>query len=422
MTSGRRLIVVALFVSGCGTGPAAPVVPQPRSVSAYSDDPVAVTNATVIDVITGARQAATVVTRDGTINAIGPAIAVPPGAVRVDGTGKFLVPGLWDMHSHHEMTGMESLDLFLANGVVGARDMGSDADFILPLRDRINRGELLGPEIVAAGPILDALRPAGPLTTTPQDTTHYFASMRRRVTNAADGREAVRDLKQRGVDFIKVHDNTPREAFFAIAEEAKTLGLPLAGHVPHRVTVEEAVEAGIRSIEHLANFRIFRDCSQSPPHQNISCEERFNRLAAKAVWQTPTMAFAKAVPELFAGKPLPNVEYASDGLLASTRGNAEFSNLDERALASLRASYAASLPVIVDLVRRGNGMLAACDGLVPGFCVHDELQAFTDAGLSPSRPCRRQPSTRPDILLARKHRAPLRWASAPTCCCSTPIR
>ena len=72
---------------------------------------------------------------------------------------------------------------------------------------------------------------------------------------------AVRDLKERGVDFIKVHDGTPREAFFAIADEAPRLGLSFAGHVPAAVTVEEAADAGIKSIEHFANFRVFNDCS-----------------------------------------------------------------------------------------------------------------------------------------------------------------
>jgi len=139
---------------------------------------------TVIDVASGARQTAmTVLTKAGRISDIGRALSVSDGTLRVDGTGKFLIPGPWDMHAHHQATGLDSLDLFLANGVVGTRDMGSDADFIFPLRDRIDRGELLGPEIVAAGPILDDAPPDWPF--------------RRRVSNAQDAREAVRDLNRR---------------------------------------------------------------------------------------------------------------------------------------------------------------------------------------------------------------------------------
>jgi len=150
------------------------------------------------------------------------------------------------MHSHHQGSGSGAVDLFVAKGVVGTRDMGADADFILPLRERIRSGALLGPEIVLSGPMLDDA-PAG-------------FPYRRPTKNAAEARIAVHDLKQLGVDFIKVHDHTPRDVFFAIAEEAPKVGLTFAGHVPSAVTVEEAADAGMRSIEHLANYRVFGDC------------------------------------------------------------------------------------------------------------------------------------------------------------------
>jgi len=161
--AARRLsipAVLALLVSACGAAcgnaPAAEVVAEQRTVSARPEDSVAITNVTLVDVVSGSRHTATtVVTKAGEIADIGRAISVPPGAVRVDGTGKFLIPGLWDMHSHNQASGAELLDLFLANGVVGTRDMGSDLEFILPLRDRIRRRELSGPEIVAARPMLD---------------------------------------------------------------------------------------------------------------------------------------------------------------------------------------------------------------------------------------------------------------------------
>jgi imidazolonepropionase-like amidohydrolase len=265
---------------------------------------------------------------------------------------------------------VESLEQLLANGVVGTRDMGSDADFILPRRERIAPGGTAGPEIVAAGPILDNRPPDWPF--------------RRRVRNAEDARAAVRDLKRRGVDFIKVHDNTPRDAFFAIADETRALGLPFAGHVPFNITVEEAADAGMRSIEHLANFRVSGECSGGGGgYSAAGCEARFARLTAKHVWQTPTVAFFRALPELFSGTPMAHGEYASDALLAMSRKNREASKLSDAAIASFRAAAAASLPAVRDLARRGPGVLAGCDGLVPGFCLHDELQALADAGLSP---------------------------------------
>jgi hypothetical protein len=273
------------------------------------------------------------------------------------------------MHSHHQATGRESLDLFLANGVVGTRDMGADLEFILPLRDRINRGELLGPEIVASGPILDDAPPDWPF--------------RRRVTSAQEAREAVRDLERRGVDFIKVHDHTPREAYFAIADEAPKLGLPFAGHVPITVTVEEAADSGIKSIEHLANFRVFTECSGQEPYSAVRCQPRFDKLAARGIWQTPTIAFFRALPDAFSGNPLPHAEYASDTLLELTRRNAEVSKLDEQTLSWFRSMSRTSLAAMHDMQSRGSRFLAGCDGLVPGFCLHDELELMTDAGFSP---------------------------------------
>jgi imidazolonepropionase-like amidohydrolase len=367
--ASRVLAAVALLAvcASTASGQTAPAQPPNSPVAA---GPIAITNVTVIDVGGSAPQSGvTVLTRGQDIVEIGRNVSVPARAVKVDGTGKFLLPGLWDMHAHHQATGTRSVDLFIANGVVGTRDMGADVDFILPLRDRIRRGELLGPEIVATGPILDD-RPS-----------HW--PFRRRVRNAEEGRTAVRDLKARGVDFIKVHDGTPREVFFAIADEAKKAGLPLVGHVPNDVSVEEAVDAGIKSIEHLANYRVLNECSASPPHHQIACDERFDRLAARRVWQTPTMTFFQLIPDMFTGKPLPHARYASDELLETTRGNVRDSKLDDRALSFFRTNNKTSLRGIHDLFSRGVRFLAACDGLVPGFCLHDELEWMTRAGLSP---------------------------------------
>lgn len=366
---GLGVLAAVALLLGWGSSPTGQLRSDQRPAPSGARNSIAITNVTVIDVAGGAPQkVVTVLTRGQDIVAIGRDISVPADAIRVDAKGKFLIPGLWDMHAHHQGTGAQSVDLFIANGVVGTRDMGADVDFILPLRDRISRGELLGPEIVATGPILDD-RPS-----------HW--PFRRRVRNAEEGRTAVRDLKGRGVDFIKVHDGTPREAFFAIADEAKKAGLPLVGHVPDDVTVEEAVDAGIKSIEHFANYRVLQ-CSANPPHHQIACDERFDKLAAKRVWQTPTITFFQLIPDMFTGKPLPHAEYASDELLELTRGNVKESKLDERALSFFRTNNKTSLKTIHDMFSRGVPFLAACDGLVPGFCLHDELEWMTRAGLSP---------------------------------------
>lgn len=331
---------------------------------------LAITDVTVVDVVNGAlAPASTIIVKGSTIEAVGREVTVPRNAQRIDGTGRFLIPGLWDMHAHHQGTGIESLDLFVANGVVGTRDMGSDLEFILPLRERIRNGDVLGPEIVAAGPILDAAPPDWPF--------------RRRVSNAEEARVAVRELAGRGVDFIKVHYNTPRDAFFAIAEETRKLGLPFAGHVPRDVTVAEAADAGMASIEHLSDFRVFRDCSGPEPYSLMRCHPLFQQLITKHVWQTPTEAFVRSVADVFEGQPMPHSAYASEPLRELNRKNIEGSKVDANALASYRKNAELSLTVVRDLAAQGAQMLAGCDGAVPGFCLHDELESLTEAGLSP---------------------------------------
>lgn len=369
--SSSLLAVLILLVIACSSTPVAQVAPERSPTSAPSDNTVAITNVTLIDVTKGARQpGTTVITKGERIADIGSRIRVPAGASRVDGTGRFLIPGLWDMHSHNQMPGAESLDLYLVNGVVGTRDMGSDLDFILRLRNRIRRGELDGPEIVAAGPILDDAPADWPF--------------RRRVTNAQEARVAVRDLEKRGVDFIKVHNYTPRDVFFAIAEEAPKLGLPFAGHIPLRVTMDEGATSGIKSIEHLSEFRVFRECTGEPqPYDARRCRPLFEKLAANNVWHTPTLGSYRVLLNVASGRPMPHVEYASDGFLERTRKIIALAKLDEEALVYIRSMRKTSSTVIRDMLPRGNRFLAGCDGGVPGFCLHDELQALTQAGLSP---------------------------------------
>jgi len=359
--AGTALIAVAQPAPVPATAP-------PKSASA-----IAIIGVTVIDVVNGTRRADLGVLIQGDrITAIGPRLKIPRGATRVNGKGKFLIPGLWDMHSHHQGSGAEAVDLFVAMGVAGTRDMGADADFIFPLRERIRSGSLLGPEIVLSGPMLDDA-PAG-------------FPYRRSTKDAPDARIAVRELKYMGVDFIKVHDHTPRDVFFAIAEEAPKVGLTFAGHVPSAVKVEEAADAGIRSIEHLANYRVFGDCGTGETVQTFDlsgCAKLFDKLAAKGVWQTPTMGFFQTLPDVFSGAPLDHAEYASDSLLKLTRDNVALSKLSARTLERFRQANAITPRVIRDLHTRGNRFLAGCDGLVPGFCLHDELEWLTKAGFSP---------------------------------------
>ncbi|HEX8645201.1 MAG TPA: amidohydrolase family protein [Allosphingosinicella sp.] len=358
-----KLALVALLAALLGACAA------PRAGSGI-DQVLLIENVTVVDVVAGGHRAdRAILIRGGRIVEIGARIRVPRGARRIDGTGKFAIPGLWDMHAHHQTAGESSLPLHLANGVTGTRDMGGDAAFIFPLRERIRSGALHGPEIVAAGPILDAAPAEWPL--------------RRRVADAAEARIAVRELAAAGADFIKVHDHTPRDAYFAIAEETRLLGIPFAGHVPAAVTADEAVTAGQASIEHLNNFQLYLQCSGGPTYDGDACAPFFRRLAAARIRQTPTLAFMRSLPDIFERGPIPHAEYASEELRRFGRANEEASNLPPEAIAWLRAQGAAALLAVRDMKGAGVPFLAGCDAMVPGFCLHDELEWLTRAGFSP---------------------------------------
>lgn len=179
-------------------------------------------------------------------------LSPPKGARVIEGRGKYLIPGLWDMHVHEIFGGWVPRDenitplLFVANGVTGVRDMGGDLELLKKWRFEIANGMMLGPRMIIAGAMLD-----GPVPQFPSSAP---------ISNAADGRRVVNELKDRGVDFIKVQSLIPREGYFAAANEARKLGLVFAGHVPDAVRAAEASDAGQKSIEHLTG--IFEGCSK----------------------------------------------------------------------------------------------------------------------------------------------------------------
>jgi len=335
---------------------------------------LAITDVNVVDVVDGRIVPNSTVTITGeTISGITRNGAAPKGARIVDGRRKFLIPGLWDMHAHIQGNEKAWLPLFIANGVTGIRDMGADLDFILEVREATASGRTLGPRIIAAGPILDDAPGDWPF--------------RIRVRNADEGRAAVQLLKRRGVDLIKVHNYTPRDVFFAIVDEARQENLPVAGHVPLKVTIQEGIDAGMVSIEHFAeDGRVWKACSGGPQYRPEACRPFFEMLARRRVWQTPTLLALAELPVI--GTPASAISrdqlaYANKRFLEMQAGNQSFFLKRPEVLGILKNLAEVGKVVTRDMAAAGVGILAGCDAMIAGFCVHDELAKMVDGGMTP---------------------------------------
>jgi len=214
---------------------------------AETSSQVAIIHVTVIDGTGRAPQPdQTVLIDAGKITSVGPFAKTkfPKAARVVDGSGKFLLPGFWDMHVH--LAGVTAdpswskevlLPLLIANGITGVRDMGGDLDALLAWQKDSESGALLAPHIVAAGPFLAA---------NGRKTPEQYP-----VHTVEQARAAVDDLKKRGANFIKIISLPSRDVFFAVADESKKQNIPFVGHLPFEIGAGEASDAGMRSIEHL---------------------------------------------------------------------------------------------------------------------------------------------------------------------------
>jgi imidazolonepropionase-like amidohydrolase len=327
-----------------------------------------------------------------------PAVRIPAGARMVEATGRFLIPGLWDMHVHTAFGDWFpdsrdiALPLFVANGVTGVRDMGGDLEVLVGWRGAIGKGALVGPRMVISGPMLDGPKPRFPSSVA--------------IATAEDGRRAVVDLAGRGVDFIKLQSLIPRDAVFAIAEQARKTGIPFAGHVPDAVRAREMSAAGQRSFEHLIGIfegsspreDAFLKGEKSPGRFLESFDDtRAAALAAllagNRTWQCPTLVWERG-GNLIEERDLehdPLARYAPASWKNGTwkrfkdQVTGEF-NVDD--LATRKRFVAKELEVVAALHRAGVPFLAGTDTVAgvyvfPGFSLHDELALFVKAGFTP---------------------------------------
>ena len=386
---------------------------------------LAITNVTVIDASGSAPQSAmTVLIENGRITKLVRTnrAKLPANTETIDGRGKFLIPGLWDMHLHltnqpnQELSRDWSLPLLVAYGVVGVRDMGGDWQRIQQLRNDIASGKTIGPRIIAPGPFID-----GP------------GFVEKPVNTGDEARRQVRDLKTSGVDFLKVQANLSPESYRAVLAEAKQHGLIVAGHVPEAVSAFEVARAGQRSIEHSSPILpgdggILLSCSSkedelraellaikrdsAAPNANRQqlrlrqrtlqtqmldtydarkCQGLFALLKQRNVWVVPTQIWAKRLLPLNAEDGIDPRAQALLPQQTSTRfaqRRSEGIKITAPESFALRTRIAEKTRELISaMYRAGVPLLAGTDALdgdvIPGLSLHQELELMVQAGLTP---------------------------------------
>lgn len=370
MTKLRVFVLFLLVAAGVpGQEPVAP-------------GPLAITDVTIIDTKGGPVQPGmTVVIRDGRIASIGKSARglVGKDTELVKGRDKFLIPGLWDMHVHLSWTTASALPVLVANGITGVRDMGGRLGEIDEWRTKIASGLLAGPRIIRAGPILNGQKfnPLQMVTGTPDET-----------------RGVVRGLKEAGVDFLKIHRRLPRDAYFALMDEAKRQGLAVAGHVPMTVTPEEASDAGQISLEHTetlfegtfsAGLKEGELAEAIQRFRAEGAEKLFARFVTNNTAVTPTLvAYRSIIETLDASPPDPRSRYVALSLKREAQKRAEPISGEE--LAAWKRTFAELREVVRQMNRSGVALMAGTDTAgtrVPGFSLHDELALLVEVGLTP---------------------------------------
>ena len=374
---------------------------------------VAIIHVTVLDG-TGApaRTDAAVIIAADRIREIGKSgeVHIPNDAQIADGTGKFLIPGLWDMHVHWAFG--EYLPLFLANGVTGIRIMSGTPNHS-QWKKEIDEGRLLGPRVVIGSPIVDGPKPLWPGSIA--------------VHSEAEARQTVMEIRKAGADFVKVYSFLPRDSYFAVADESRKQGLPFVGHVPLGVSVEEASDAGQKSIEHLTGIpepcsshseelhKLAREdlaemlASGKPnlgggPHLAASglspldsysysaekCAAVFAGFKKNGTWVCPTLTLFRTMamaddPSLVNAE---RVKYMPRQLRQSWNPKTDYLfRMAAMNRAYVRKQYQFDLELVAGLDKAGVGIIAGTDTSnsysMPGFSLLDELAHYVQAGLSP---------------------------------------
>jgi imidazolonepropionase-like amidohydrolase len=319
----------------------------------------------------------TVVVKNGHIVAIDAAtkVAIPVDARVIDGTGKYLLPGLADMHVH---TDPSDFSLFLANGITTIREMNGSADH-LKWRAQLASGELLGPHLFVASTLIAGEK---------QRHRHVL------VTSPDQAAKVVKEFAEQKYDFIKVYDGLSRAAYDQIIQTAREAKIAVVGHIPKAVGLDHALESGQKSIEHTEQIEYAVASFDSPlsPQQADAVASQIVRANA---WVTPTLASQEVLcrqgsvwfASLFDRPEMKFVDASTLSWWSSLKQPHSHAGSAKSSRDDLGGRFFSSQVALVKSLNHQNALiLAGTDTpnplLVPGFSLHDELRNLNEAGLT----------------------------------------
>ncbi len=375
-----------------------------------ADDPadLVVRNANIVDVGTGnISENQTIEIRNGGIAGIHDSDTEIAGNETIDASGKYVIPGLWDMHVHFRggdtlvAENKDLLDLYIANGVTTVRDAGGDiTPAILDWKQQIENGELTGPRIFTSGPKLD-----GP-------DARWAGSIE--LQSAGEVPAAFDSLESLNVDYVKLYDSSiSAEVYLAAVEEAEKRGLPVTGHMPFTVDFNEAVSAGLDATEHM--YYVLKGASSEEEQITEAMREgeygfwpaltevieTYDEQTAQKTYQQMAESGTAVVPTLHIGKVLAYLneedhsedqflQYIPEGIQETYQGRLQSARQQsEEATQRRRNLRERFVNMISDIHEAEVTILAGSDSgpynsfVYPGVSLHKELQELVEAGLSP---------------------------------------
>ncbi|HEU4559501.1 MAG TPA: amidohydrolase family protein [Longimicrobium sp.] len=378
LRDGYQPALAALVASSASDGMRVMAELAARTTTPAAAGTLAITGATLIDG-TGAAPVrdAVVVVRDGRIVAAGPRarVAVPAGARVLDARGKFVIPGLWDMHAHFAQ--VEWGPIYLAAGVTTVRDVGNELEFIRAARDAVRDGRGVGPRLVLAG-VVDG---DGPIAIGVQ-----------RIRTADEARAWVRRYHDAGFQQIKIYSSMSVEMIRAVAQEAHRLGMTVTGHVPQGLDAFQAVEAGMDQLNHATYVvNILRPTPAGPPAPGdtlpLDLATPQARRAIAFLKQHGTVVDPTlTVFELFTHPArVPFSRYEPGIVKVAPELSAGLNSIgappEREAVA--RARFERMVDAVRALHRAGVTIVAGTDQTVPGHSLHRELELYVRAGMTP---------------------------------------